>query len=394
MILAFILLLSFLLNITDGLQQPPKVMVVLLVRNKAHLLENTLRLLEAQDYPKDRIGLYIRSDHNEDNSEEILNDWLEAQNEYHFIDVKMGANAGELFDDQRSPLEWSPSRFQHMIELKEEALNKGREVWADWIWYLDVDAFMTNPQTLRLMVKDSSKTVIAPMLTSVGLYSNFWAGMSDTYYYQRTEDYKPILERKTQDCHSVPMVHSSFFVNLNSKESSFLTFDPKLIEDYDGPIDDIITFALSATFNDIDLFICNDNVYGYIMLPLDENQDLNQDLDNLSNLKIEMFAYGQDLPIEDPVNTDLQTLGSDKVYLVNLDRRPDRLKNMKSIFNELKIDYTKIPAVDGKVDITQEYIEKYGIKMMEDFSEPYHKRPLTLGEILIPEDVKKQCQGY
>lgn len=218
-------------------------------------------------------------------------------------------------------------------------------------------------------------------MTSVGLYSNFWAGMIDTYYYQRTEDYKPILERKTQDCHSVPMVHSSFFVNLNSKESSFLTFDPKLIEDYDGPIDDIITSALSATFNDIDLFICNDNVYCYIMLPLDENQDLNQDLDNLSNLKIEMFAYGQDLRIEDPVHTDLQTLGSDKVYLVNFDRRPDRLKNMKSIFNELKIDFTKIPAVDGKVDITQEYIEKYGIKMMEDFSEPYHKRPLTLGEI-------------
>jgi len=54
-------------------------MVVILVRNKAHLLNNTLKLLENQDYPKHRIGLFIRSDHNEDNTEDILETWLESQ---------------------------------------------------------------------------------------------------------------------------------------------------------------------------------------------------------------------------------------------------------------------------------------------------------------------------
>ena len=133
-------------------------MVVILVRNKAHLLNNTLKLLENQDYPKHRIGLFIRSDHNEDNSEDILETWLESQNGYHFKDVSIGKNSGERFQDQKAgPLEWSPSRFKHMIALKEEALFKARKLWADWIWYLDADAFITNPSTLRLIFFEEEK---------------------------------------------------------------------------------------------------------------------------------------------------------------------------------------------------------------------------------------------
>ena len=72
---------------TIGDQIPPTVMVCLFVRNKGHLLEDTLAMLEAQDYPKSRMGLYVRSDHNEDNTIDILEDWLDKQTEYNFKDV-------------------------------------------------------------------------------------------------------------------------------------------------------------------------------------------------------------------------------------------------------------------------------------------------------------------
>ena len=75
-------------------------------------------------------------------------------------------------------MEWSELRFQHMIDMKENALKKAREVWADWIWFLDADAFITNDETIKEMVVKTDMTVIAPMLTSVGLYANFWAGMT------------------------------------------------------------------------------------------------------------------------------------------------------------------------------------------------------------------------
>ena len=273
-----------------------------------------------------------------------------------------------------------------MIDMKENALKKAREVWADWIWFLDADAFITNDDTIKEMVAKTDMTVIAPMLTSVGLYANFWAGMTENFYYKRTDEYKLILDRKKTGCFVVPMVHSAVFINLNRKDSLYLTFNLEETEvnvDQEIPHDDIIQFALSASFNDVELNVCNENSYGYIMLPLNDDQNMEDDLMNLSNLRIEMFAYGHGLPKEEHKKSNLakDTLGTDQVYLINLDRRPDRMENMKAILDELQIKYKRVNAVDGKVDVNPEYMKRNGIEMMSDFSEPYHGRALTYGEI-------------
>ena len=360
-------------------RQAPTVMIVLLVRNKGHLLAQTLALLEQQEYPKSRISLYVRSDHNEDGTLDILLPWLEKHaDRYHSTHVEID-EIPRRQADQETPLHWTPQRFQQMMTMKEEALEKAREMWADWVWFYDADTFLTEAGTLAHLVSMDNLTVVAPMLTSVGLYSNFWAGMTDSYYYKRTEEYKPIYERKKVGCWPVPMVHSSLLINLNKKESQKLTF-LRLSDDH--PEDDIIAFALSANIHKIGLHICNDQHYGYIMLPLDDEQNLADDQANLVNLKTLMFAYGhhahQELSLaENPKDT----LGVDQVYLINLERRPDRLNNMQAIFNELGIEYQWVKAVDGKSNINEEYLSQHGIVMMSDFSEPYHGRPLTYGEI-------------
>lgn len=94
-------------------------------------------------------------------------------------------------------------------------------------------------------------TITAPMLRSDGLYSNFWCGMTEEYYYTRTEDYEPILNRKRSGCFAVPMVHSAVLINLRASQSDSLSFSPKKVEGYSGPHDDIITFALSANLSGI-----------------------------------------------------------------------------------------------------------------------------------------------
>lgn len=87
------------------------------------------------------------------------------------------------------------------------------------------------------------------MLRSDGLYSNFWCGMTADFYYTRTEDYEPILNRKRTGCFRVPMVHSSVLVNLQTHKSDKLTFVPEKLVGYNGPHDDIITFALAANLS-------------------------------------------------------------------------------------------------------------------------------------------------
>lgn len=92
--------------------------------------------------------------------------------------------------------------------------------------------------------------VVAPMLLSDALYSNFWGGMYDDYYYKRTEEYKEILHYKKIGQFRVPMVHTAVLVKLNSFSSDSITFEKSKIKDVEAqrpfPLDDIIIFAVSC----------------------------------------------------------------------------------------------------------------------------------------------------
>ena len=55
---------------------------------------------------------------------------------------------------------------------------------------------------------------------------------------------------------------------------------------------------------------------------------------------------------------------------------------MEACFDVLGIDAVRKPAVDGKADIDDAYLEKHGIAMMPEFEEPYHARKaLKRGEV-------------
>ena len=77
-----------------------------------------------------------------------------------------------------------------------------------------------------------------------------------------------------------------------------------------------------------------------------------------------MYAYGQGLPKKGHDNSNLpkDTLGADQVYLINLDRRPDRKENMKAILDELQVKYERVNEIDGKFDIIPEYMKNHGIE--------------------------------
>ena len=171
---------------------------------------------------------------------------------------------------------WSDSRFAHIMELRQNSLDLARFSLADFYLSLDADVLLTDPASLSSLV-EKNLLVTAPLLSSIGLYSNFWAGMSESFYYERREEYKKILNRKKVGCHQVPMVHTAVLVDLRQEESDLLTFLPENIEDYPGPRDDIIVFALSATLRSLPLHVCNDRHYGTLTLPLEDGQDLQHD---------------------------------------------------------------------------------------------------------------------
>ncbi|XP_011701587.1 PREDICTED: glycosyltransferase 25 family member isoform X2 [Wasmannia auropunctata] len=375
---------AWLLVTCDTIPKEPTVLIGVLVRNKAHTLPYFLSLLERQDYPKKRIGLWIRSDNNVDNSIKILNRWIGSRSKmYHSLNVRLNASSTG-FEDESSIADWSPRRFAHIIDLREQALDYAREIWADFILMLDADVFLTNPSTIRDLTR-KGHTVVAPLLKSDGMYSNFWAGMTAEYYYLRTELYEPILFREKTGCHNVPMIHSAVLIDLRRSYSDRLTYKAEKLTRYDGPVDDIITFAIGANKSDVSLFVCNDDIYGFVMVPLENDETIAEDMQRLTNTKVEMLAFSDHLPLSDDLKDfvmypEKDTLGLDRIYMINLLRRPVRRKRMQRLFDELGIRAETIDAVDGRI-LNESTLKKWGVIPMPGYSDPYHKRPMTMGEI-------------
>lgn len=241
-----------------------------------------------------------------------------------------------------------------------------------------------------------NEPIIAPMLLSDGLYSNFWGGMTSEYYYQRTDEYKYIYNYDHRGQFHVPMVHSAVLINLNDKRSDMLTFNKTILgerfsmSEHDlalVPTDDIIIFALSANFSHIQLQINNENLYGFITVPLDADESPNKDYQQLTNLKIMILNDGDSgkIDVEPEFEHFLKypepdRMSLDRIFMINLVRRPERRIKMERSFKEIGLDVENVPAIDGKT-LTENYLEEIGLKYMPGYADPFHNRPMTKGEI-------------
>ncbi|KAJ8736928.1 hypothetical protein PYW07_000199 [Mythimna separata] len=363
----------------------PTVGISVLVRNKAHTLPYFLTCIRDLDYPKNRLYLWIHSDFNEDKSIEVIEKWADKYASlYNGVHITTNSSSGRLHKDEKSSIHWSPEHFKHVIRLRENALEFARKMWADYLLMIDADVFLTNPSTLKELVS-KGLPIAAPMLVSDGLYSNFWCGMTDNYYYKRTDDYKPIQRMEKQGCFEVPMVHTAVLVDLRSRASDHLTYNPEKIRYYDGPQDDIIAFAVNAKNHDITLFVCNDDLYGFAPVPLEDNHDPKSDFEQLLNIKTEAIGRGSPLPLDEHLQDyvkypDLWKFGCSEIYMINLERRNERRELMELSFKELGMDVKHFMAVDGR-NLDMNNLKDLSITLMPNYEDPYHKRPMKAGEV-------------
>lgn len=236
------------------------------------------------------------------------------------------------------------------------------------------------------------------MLLSDGLYSNFWGGMTPEYYYQRTDQYKKIYTYDEQGLFTVPMVHSAVLINLNDKRSDTLTFNRTLLGEKFAitpndleliPIDDIIIFALSANYSQLSLQICNDHLFGYVTVPLDAGEDIAKEYAQLINVKImivnDEYNGGGSVEVDPEYKRfvkypDADTMTFDRIFMINLLRRPERRKKMEQSFKEIGLQVEHIAAIDGN-ELTSEYLDEIGVKFLPGYSDPFQHRPMTKGEI-------------
>ncbi|NXY84785.1 GT251 galactosyltransferase, partial [Alcedo cyanopectus] len=167
----------------------------------------------------------LAADHSVDNTTELLREWLlRVRGRYHRVEWRP-VEEPRSYPDEEGPKHWTPSRYEHVMRLRQAALDWARAIWADYILFLDADNVLTNPGTLGLLMAQN-RTLVAPMLESRAAYANFWCGMTAQGYYRRTPAYLPIRRRERRGCFPVPMVHSTFLLDLRREGALGLAFHP------------------------------------------------------------------------------------------------------------------------------------------------------------------------
>lgn len=299
---------------------------------------------------------------------------------YHSVEWRP-AEEPSSYPDEEGPKHWSDSRYEHVMKLRQAALKSARDMWADYILFVDSDNLITNPDTLSLLIAEN-KTVVAPMLDSRAAYSNFWCGMTSQGYYKRTPAYIPIRKRDRRGCFAVPMVHSTFLIDLRKAASRNLAFYPPH-PDYTWSFDDIIVFAFSCKQAEVQMYVCNKEVYGFLPVPLRSHSSLQDEAESFMHVQLEVMVKHPPVQLSRFISAPKKTadkMGFDEVFMINLKRRLDRRERMLRALHEQEIDFQLVEAVDGKAMNTSQ-VEAMGIQMLPGYRDPYHGRPLTKGEL-------------
>ncbi|XP_033863716.3 procollagen galactosyltransferase 2 isoform X1 [Acipenser ruthenus] len=367
--------------VPESALQKPKILIAIIARNSAHSLPFYLGCIERLDYPKDRLAIWAATDHNIDNTTALLREWLRnVQELYHYVEWRP-MEEPQSYTDEMGPKHWTSSRFNHVMKLRQAALKAARQRWADYILFADADNLLTNRQVLNLMIAEN-RTIVAPMLDSRTLYSNFWCGITPQGFYKRTPDYLPIREWKKLGCFAVPMVHSTFLIHLQREATHSLAFHPPH-PDYTWAFDDIMVFAFSVRQAGIQMYLSNREHYGYLTIPLKAQQTLQDEVDSFIHVQIEAMIDRP--PIEPSQHLHLppkrlDRMGFDEIFLINLKRRRDRRERTERSLEAQGISATVTDAVDGKALNTSQ-LQALGIEMLPGYEDPYSRRVLTRGEI-------------
>jgi Anp1 len=253
----FLVCLLLFVNFQLMAVEDKKVLLAILARNKAHVLEKYLKCLDSLDYNKKLITVYINTNNNQDATKEVLENWVkEGRDQYEKIIFESHEVDGAA---STRPHEWNADRFKLLGTIRNKSLQMTKENQCDYYFVVDCDNFIAPCTLKELMSKD--KPIIAPMLLAVPElgdgYSNYFCAITETGYFQEHPDYGKILRRSMQGTYKVPVVHCTYLID--AKVIDKLTYVDNT-HDYE-----FVIFSRSARDNNIDQYICNEKQFGVLL---------------------------------------------------------------------------------------------------------------------------------
>jgi hypothetical protein len=243
-------------SLNPPLDELPTVLIAILAKQKESCLPLFLQCIEALDYPKDRITLYVRTNNNTDDTENILRRWIERVGSL-YAAVEFDAANVDRQVQRFGVHEWNAERFSVLGRIRQISIQRAVDLGLGYYFVADVDNFV-RPETLRELVA-TRLPIVSPFLRVAAegsYYSNYHAEIDANGYFQPCDQYHWILQRHVRGLIEVPVVHCTYLVRADV--IPLLTY-----EDSTGRYEYVI-FSDSARKAGVPQYLDNRQVYGYI----------------------------------------------------------------------------------------------------------------------------------
>ena len=243
------------------------VVLAILAKDKSHTLPFFLRSIYNQTFPKQSIHLYIRTNDNTDETATILKEFIEKYGkEYKSVFFSEESVSKKL--KQWAQHEWNKERFKILGKLRQESIDYAKHHNSHY-FVVDCDNFIV-PETLQNMYDNRFYGIIAPMLQSTTLYSNFhYVVDAKGYHISKNPTYLKLYKREICDITSVKVVHCTYFVKNNLLEE--ISYD-------DGSErHEYVIFSDVLRKKDIEQYLDNRMQYGFLTM-LETKEDFEKEI--------------------------------------------------------------------------------------------------------------------
>jgi hypothetical protein len=232
------------------------VTIAILAKDKAHTLPLYLECLEAQTWPASNTYLYIRTNNNNDETAQILRDWIarvgEKYPKIYFDDADVAEQV-----QQFGQHEWNCTRFKVLGKIRQDSVDWARENNSHY-FVADCDNFI-YPETIEEMLK-TNVPIVAPLLRCYEeekhYYSNYHDALDSNGYYIPSVFYYDIIDQRVKGIIEVLLVHCTYFIRRE-------VLDTVCYDDESWRYEYVI-FSHSARRQNIPQYIDNRKIYGYV----------------------------------------------------------------------------------------------------------------------------------
>lgn len=242
------------------------IVVAILAKNKHATLPLYLKCLYEQTFSRKNIHLYIRTNDNTDNTEDILTEFINLHKDEYASVYYDSTSISEKLKEYENH-EWNSHRFKILGKIRQDSIQYAMDKNAHY-FVADCDNFITTT-VLQDMFNVSEIGVVAPMLDSISFYSNFHEDVDVNGYYIKSENYNRIRWREIKGLFALKVVHCTYFIH-NKYLSSVCYDDNSCRYEY-------VIFSDSLRKCGITQFLDNHKQYGIVSFAETIN-DLRNDL--------------------------------------------------------------------------------------------------------------------